>query len=174
MKQKNAIVIKGHLELYASNAEAQLKKLQKMMGQASDKRHMYFTIEFSNKDDRYRVKISDITIKTLSVSFGGLRTESTYEQWTDQGVMKAELNLKKLQSEMDSLKSINTDGLKNSDIKKINKEIEDCGSKLAKAKEKLEDKTNKSSTEKKWLNSNLANIFNSIYNHMQKTSDDDF
>ena len=172
---KNTIVIKGHLELYASAVEAKLKNLQRMMGQATDKRNLYFTLEFSNKDDRYRVKFTNISIRTLSVSLGGMHTESNYEQWTDQGVEKAKNNLSKLQSELDSLKSIKTNELTNSEIKKLNKEISEIEKDTQKAKDKLENKTKKSVTERIWLNSNLANIFNSIYNHMRKnTNDDDF
>jgi len=173
---KNTIVIKGHLELYASEAEAKMKKLERMMGQATDKRNMYFTIEFSNKDDRYRVKISDITIKaSMLVAYGGgFRSEQTYEEWTDQGVLKATQNLNKLQNEIDSLKSVRTDELKPNEIKKLKKEIAEIEEDIDKNKEKLENKLSKSKVEQRWLNSNLAIIFNSINNHMQKTTDDDF
>ena len=172
---KNTIVIKGHLELYLSDTEAKLKKTQKMLGMATDKRNMYFTIEFSNKDDRYRVKISDITIKASTALGGGvLRSEQTYEEWTDQGVMKATSNFNKLQNELDSLKALKTDGMKPGEIKKLNKEITELEEDIKKSQEKLDKKIGKSKAEQKCLNSNLANIFNSINNHMQKTADDDF
>lgn len=171
---KNTIVIKGFLELYGSELESSVKKLQKMIGQATDKRNMFFTIEFSNKDDRYRVKISDITIKILSVSLGGLRADFTYDEFIDQGVKKARLNVDQTQKKLDNLRSLNTNEMKSNEIKKHNKEIAECEKDLAKYKEKLEEKTKKSEKERIWLNTILSNIFNSINNHIQNKSDDEF
>lgn len=171
---KNTITIKGHMELYGSQLEMSIKKMQRMMGQASDKRNMYFTIEFSNKDDRYRVKISDIIIKSFGASLGGIRVESTYEEFTDQGVKKARHNLAEAQNKLEALNSVNTNEMKPNDVKKHNKEVTECEEDIAKFKEKLEDKIKKSENEKKWLNTILSNIFNSINNYIQKGSDDDF
>lgn len=171
---KNTIVIKGFLELYASQAEQNIKKLQKMIGKVTDKRQMHFTIEFSNKDDRYRIRISDITIKTSSVTFGGMRGQYTYEEWTDQGVTKAREKLIEIQTELDSLKSVNTNGMKSSEIKNLNKKISEAEEEVKESKEKLDKKIQKSNIEKRWLNSNLSAIYNGINNYLKNNPDDDF
>ena len=174
---KNTIVIKGKLQLFSSSAEAQIDKLSKMVGNATDKRYMFFTIEFLNKDDRYRVRFSDIAIKaSFGAAYGkGLLSEQTYEEWTNQGVKKAMNNLTKAQNELESLKSSKTTDKKPNEIKKIDKEIAKVEKEINDCKEKLDRKIKKSEQEKKWLNANLAAIFNSISSSISKSSaDDDF
>lgn len=174
---KNTIVIKGRLQLFLSSAEVQINKLSKMVGNATDKRYMFFTIEFSNKDDRYRVRFSDIAIKaSFGAAYGkGLVFQQTYDEWTDQGVQKAMNNLTKAQYELESLKSSKTADKKPKEIKKIDKEIAKVEKEIDDCKEKLDRKIKKSEQEKKWLNANLAAIFNSISSSISKSpADDDF
>ena len=173
---KKTIVIKGRLQLYRSSLEASTEKLNQYSGKASfGKRYMLFTIEFSNKEDRYRIRISDISIKDNSlIAYGGGSRDNTYEEYTDEGYGKALFKYTTKDIELNKLKAVETKDMKPGELKKHDEDILQCEKELDKLKEKMEKKKAKSDAEKKWLNEYLANIFNSINENMQRQSEDDF
>ena len=87
---------------------------------------------------------------------------------------KAREKLIEIQTELDSLKSVNTNGMKSSEIKNLNKKISEAEEEVKESKEKLDKKIQKSNIEKRWLNSNLSAIYNGINNYLKNNPDDDF